>query len=144
MIKCIFSLCAEGITIDQMTNLVSVYNIMEEITSKGYPSATPYLAMYHVLTKDKDDPREIDCKVRITNNTEVVFESPTRVNFLDQQRARIIGKVGGLIIPNPGSLFVELLYGEDVLDKQEIPLKSVGAGVLIQPEVVRKKKNKGL
>jgi hypothetical protein len=37
MIKPILTLCAEGVVIDRETNNVSVFNILEQLSSPGFP-----------------------------------------------------------------------------------------------------------
>lgn len=119
-------LCAENVIRDAETNKISVFNIFEKIASPGFPLFIQKLLVFNRIERAKDDPRQIDCELKIMNNDIELLKKPLRVDFQDRMRNRTIVDISGLTVPNPGILKVILSYAERDLNSYEIIVNRIG------------------
>lgn len=106
---------AQGVSIDQSTNQVSVFNILEDISSEDYPVVLDHcvaLALWNA--EDGDDGRDFQTVVRVTLPDGNTHDAPA--NFtMRTPRHRSTLRIQGLPIPSPGEVRFDVeLNGQHV------------------------------
>ncbi|MDD5681270.1 MAG: hypothetical protein PHI59_08545 [Candidatus Omnitrophica bacterium] len=124
MIKSTIMLCAEGIVRDTESNNISVFNILEQFTSEGFPLFIQKFYVFNYLERELADPSQIDCQVIITNNNAELASVPIHIDFLDKLRNRAIVTVNGLAILNPGRLTARMMLNGVELGSYKIDVVS--------------------
>ncbi|SRR5713101_6171815 len=115
---------AEGVVVDSETNLVSLFNVLEEITPLGFPFLIPRLTVVATTQRDEGDPPvPADCSMRFLLDQDLLLEAPADINFRDRPRNRFKLTIGGLLIPRPGKLTVSLVVGGATLNSYAIAVR---------------------
>jgi len=108
-------LCAEGVIVDQRSNNVSVFTILEEVTPEELPIVLAQFVVLAILERDEGDPEKCDCTLALSLNDEGMFEQDMVVDFQSKRRVRQMLHFGGVAIEKPGTLTASLeLGGEEV------------------------------
>jgi hypothetical protein len=126
MLGCRLAICAEAVVRDAATNAVSVFNIIEEISSQTFPRALPKLSCLFLLHRDANDDPLYNGLVRIIDNGVETTAIPLEIDFKDKLVNRNIVVLGGLPISGPGELRVSLLVEGVERASWSIPVKQVG------------------
>lgn len=112
MIRAKLLLCAEGIVIDQRSNNVSAFEILEQLNPPSLPIVHPKMVVLSVLERDEGDPDKVPVTIRFSiAGSEIVNQIITH-NFHDKKRSRNMFTVGGLPISQPGILEISM-YRDD-------------------------------
>ena len=116
MPKLEYFLVADSVSVDQFTNTVSVFHVVEQIRSREFPVHIPRLVCISSLNIEKDDVgKEHQLTVRIKNPSGG-FENPNRTNFTaEKRRQRFIAHLINFKIDGPGQLLFELLVNDEHL-----------------------------
>lgn len=117
MISSSLMFCADGIIRDANKNSISAFNIFEEVTPEGLPLIYPRFMVFALLHRDTGDQTEIACTLRISIGGKTFFEKTFRVDFQDKKRNRTIVNIGGLVIPNFGTLETSLWLDQHLLNQ---------------------------
>ena len=128
-----FFVVSESVGVDQRTNKVSVFNILEEILTTRFPIIVPYcvaVSLWH--REDRDQDQDFQCILRITLPSGEPHDFTT--NFrLNRPRHRVLQYMQGLPLNREGQLQFELLLNGNhaashtVLVTQARPLDVVGS-----------------
>lgn len=130
MIESKILLCADGIVRDAESNNISIFNIIEELSSRGFPTFRPNFSCFSSLERATEDSQEYDLQLKVFNNSVELATINAHVNFQDKMRNRLIIGIQGLVIPDPGILKIILYDGERALNSYAITVKHIG-----QPEL---------
>ena len=133
MIEHIWSvLCSSSVT-DQDTNLVSMFNIIEQLNIQGEPKSDGRLGLGLELVSlwsrsDEDVPNEAISRLSVYSpSEEIVLHHEQKVDLMDHERMRVRTFIQGLTISEPGRYkFIIELESDDENDWREvasIPLK---------------------
>ena len=100
-----YFIVSESIAIDSQTNRVSIFNVLEEIQSPGFPTLLPNTAIIAVwIAEAGDDQRDFQVVFSVAAPGE---NEPRRfpVNFrIPQARARTVIQLVGYPVPGPGEI----------------------------------------
>jgi hypothetical protein len=126
-------LCAEGVVVDQLTNNLSVFNILDELHFQTLPAILPKMVIISVLDRDQDDPAKYEARLKIDLAGLKVMEMPIEYNFQNRSRTRNMITMGGLPITSPGVMEIHL-------DKDDVKLASytIYIAVPLAPTVDKK------
>jgi hypothetical protein len=104
-------LAAAGIIRDADTNVISAYNIIEQITAQSFPFLMPEM---HVLCvwKKEDGEDNIQCQFRVTLNGNVLHDVPSTITFGNSYAYRSIIRLLGTVITGPGVLRFEFTIAD--------------------------------
>lgn len=120
-------LCAMGVVVDQNTNNVSIFNILESLSSPGFPLFVQKIDLLCVLERDAKDKNKVELELRINNNKAVeLFKGPLKVDFQDKFRNRSIVNLNGMAIPNPGKLNFVLYHDNKELAAYSVEINQIG------------------
>ena len=121
-------ICAEQCVIDGPTNRVSIFNLLEEVKSPTFPAAL-YLTTILTLWEREPTEEDIDASVVIRLNDTELFRNPLRVSFQGLPRCRAIAVLGGLTLPSPGLLSIEVSGGPDLSQTWRVNVEQPPAAV---------------
>jgi hypothetical protein len=121
--------CAESAAIDQTTNRLSIFRVMEEIGSPAFPGAWPQMWIIAAGIRDENDPSVYNLTMRITltGQQQPIVAAPFMIDFQNRSRARALGQIAGLVLPNPGVLRFSLSDGTSELGFWEVTVTQLGS-----------------
>ena len=131
--------CAESAAIDQATNRVSIFHVIEEILSPVLPGAWPQMLVVAVGIREDGEPSVFNMTLRVTltGREQPLLEGPFMIDFQNRPRARALGQIAGLVLPGPGVLRFAIFYGDREMAAWDINVTQIGAPVVInQPAPV--------
>jgi len=109
MLRLEYFVVAESHSVDQITNRVSIFNVLEEVQSPTFPVVIPQLvavALWHAEAEDIERDFQSTVRLRTPDGALRPFEQ----NFtMVGPRLRTIALVVGLEIKEPGIMEIELL-----------------------------------
>ena len=123
--KPLYMLCADGIVIDRRTNNVSLFNVVEEINSVGFPLLVNKLYAICLIHREIHDEDMTDAHFEFKLENKVLLRANTNITFQQKQRTRVVLEVSGLVIPVPGTLKVSLLRDREVIACNEIEVHKI-------------------
>ena len=111
--KCLQLICAQSVITDKTTNQVSIFNIVEYLTSNLFPFQIPVLALFISLEREEVDPLSVFLSLRILIDEIQLFNHPIQVSFIE-----------GLLINKSGTLNFLIEYNNVVLKSYSFSIKS--------------------
>jgi hypothetical protein len=124
--KCIISFAAEGIIRDAQTNNISAFNILENLSSPGFPLFIQKIFFFSLLDKETEVENMFHFNLILKNNDNILIEVPVDSNFQEQARNRQIIEIGALPIPAPGVLHFQLMKESIELCTYSISIQQIG------------------
>lgn len=116
----LFCACAHSCAIDENSKRLSIFNVIEQINSTGFPVAAPPLFFIASILKERGDKDEINLQLVIDLDGEEIAHLPLSASFLGKPRNRTIAEIGGLLVPSPGQLNFCVKNGSKVLSRWPI------------------------
>lgn len=103
-----YFLVAESVSVDQQTNRISFFNVVEQVSSSKFPATIPQIiAVAGWNTDEGDDKKDFQVTVRITSPGGEPKDF--HLNFrMGAKRSRAILVFQGIKLAGPGKLVVEL------------------------------------
>lgn len=106
MIRPKLLLCAEGVVVDQKSNNVSAFNILQQLNFNTLPVAFPKMVILSVLERDAGDSDKWNGEIRISLASSDILNQPLKHDFHGLPRSRSMMTIGGLPITQPGTMEV--------------------------------------
>src|SRR5690348_4396160 len=106
-----FFFCAEGASIDQTTNNLSVFNLIEEVNAPNFPVLIQNLCLVFMARRKKGEAAKQTIIIRLAfkgQNTPP-FDNPFPVDFNTFYRTRGVLRMQGMTIQQPSDLVVSIL-----------------------------------
>lgn len=136
--KCVLSVCADSAALDKAANTVSLFSIIDVVSTMSFPYSISNLAMLFILKKEAGDRKTATGQITLTfhphDNVEVQEKGsvPVKFDFEGKPNLRVLIRAEGVTIDGPGTLYSrifqkELLIGEwaiEVNQKTERPVRS--------------------
>ncbi len=111
---------SEGVSIDQLTNQLSLFNILEQVASTKFPFPLPFAAAVSLwVAEDGDDSRDFQCLLRVILPNGIQHEFTSNFNFR-ARRHRVIQRLEGLPINVTGVLRFEVLLNGEYIASHEV------------------------
>ena len=133
MIRTQYAICAERVVRDANSNTVSIFEVVEEIQSPGFPRLVPMIMAVWVLERDAGDPQQPPAALRLIHNGAELHRTDLTVDFQDVNRTRAFVRLGGLVLPGPGTLRFSFLLDGEERAFYNIEVRQVGGeGLIVQ------------
>ena len=118
-----YFLVADSVSVDQFTNTVSVFHVIEQIRAPKFPVHIPRFACVSSLNIEEEGfGKDYQLTVNIKNPSGKEGE-PNRINFTaEKRRQRFIAHLVNFKIDGPGQLLFELLLNEDRIASHTIDI----------------------
>src|SRR5690349_1315053 len=107
-------LVAQGITRDADSDTISIYNILEGVAAEGFPLFVGHLSFFCLLEKTANEPNEYTGIFSISLGGTELASQPVPLNFGGRQRNRVIIRIPGTVLPNPGDLVFRLVIPDRI------------------------------
>jgi len=121
---------SEGVSVDQLTNQLSLFSVLEEVTPPDFPFLLPSAAAVSLWMKEAgDDDRDFQCMLRVTlpDGSHREFTSNFRFRA---RRHRVILKIQGLPLNEPGMLRFEVLLNGEYAASHEVDVLRINSAEL--------------
>lgn len=119
--KALFTICAEDSIRDADSNQISLINIIEEIQGPNFPAMHSGLCFVCLIEKEPSDEKtQYNSSFSVRLNEKVLLSQEIPIDFQQLTRTRFIFKLRGLVIPQVGTLVMDL-----VIEDPENPLATV-------------------
>jgi hypothetical protein len=136
-VNVLFALCAAGITVDRYSNRLSIFNLIEQIVSPGFPAWLPEVTFLVVLRRENNEAGQFQARaeIRVGDNA---IGAPTQVavDFEGGNTARQIMNFQGIPVPAPGELTFRLFLPDNQVATVTIPVTRAGANVVAPAQPV--------
>ena len=125
MIRARLLLCSESVLQDELTNLLSLVNLIEEVSAPRFPVVLPRFAILVLLERDPTDPAEYPCHLRLNLADDLTAQAPIQVKFGAALVHRVVVRSHGVGIPHEGLLTLSFVTGDQVLVSSQIKVTRV-------------------
>jgi len=97
---------ANSASVDQTSNQLSIFNVIEQISGLKFPAPSPVTTLCMLLARETRDPDTADLMLEgtIDGNSERLFRGGFKADFKGKKRVRIVAQIPPYIIPTPGTL----------------------------------------
>ena len=132
-----FVIAAGSASIDQGTNQISIFSVIEDVGTASFPLAFSCF-LCALLRKGSRENDTIDIRVQATlsGHPEPLVTSPgIPINFQGKQRARIVAQLSPIVIPEPGELVLSILVKNTVIGHWKIQVNKLSSPVNIGLDV---------
>jgi hypothetical protein len=120
--------CAVSYAVDQHSNAVSLFNIVERIAVPAFPSGLPEVCLVAMLSRGGDGPR-VPLRLMASLGQYTLLNEPFEVAFSEDGLARGFGRLGGLPLPEAGTVVFALWRGNQKLGECRIAVCEAAAAV---------------
>lgn len=127
MIKPLIILCSDAVVIDKDSNNASIFNILENLNSSGFPLFLQKFDFFVLLQRTDADPQRINLNLKIYNNETMLLDHRMNVDFQQKLKNRVTIHINGIAIPNPGILKAVLFYNDAELGSYDIAVSQIGS-----------------
>jgi hypothetical protein len=119
--------CSDSFSIDQATNRLSLFHIIDRISAPSFPVVIPGMALCAVWERDQHDPITVEYDMKIMLDAQHLAKMTGQIDFRGHDRARAVGKVQGFRLPNPGRIKILIEVGGVELAKWEMDAQGPAA-----------------
>jgi hypothetical protein len=121
---------SEGVSVDQFTNQLSLFSVLEEVTPPDFPFVLPSAAAVSLWMKEAgDDDRDFQCMLRVTLTDGSQREFTSNFRFR-ARRHRVIQRIQGLPLNEPGVLRFEVLLNGEYKASHEVDVLRINPAEL--------------
>ena len=121
----LFAACENGI-IDAQSKMLSVINIMNEVSAAGFPIVLPKVSAAGILDREAAEPTTFDCRLVISLNGEELANLPWGIDFQGKSRLQACATFQGLLIATAGKLRFALMHQATTIGAWELNIISLG------------------
>lgn len=120
-----FFIVSEELSVDQQTNRLSIFNVLEQVSSPNFPSMLiAAVAVSLWVAEPGDDERDFQCTLRIIPPSGDQREFTTNFTFRSR-RHRVIQRLQGFPLNEPGVLRFEVLLNGEYQARHEVDVERI-------------------
>ncbi len=123
-----YVVCATSFSVDGKTNQLSLFHVLDEISSPTFPLQIERLAIASLFEREAGDDPVQTYVLTMSLNGSLLASFTMRVDFQGSRRNRSVNTVERLAIPMPGSVLVSITQHSTVLARWMMPALQVGTG----------------
>jgi hypothetical protein len=121
-----FSVCAQSVSIDQLTSRLSIFNVLDQITVPAFPVFISELTFVALLRREHEEETEqFKCQLSVMQNGKQGATADSAVRFGGASVARLIFNFSGLAIQSPGDVDFNLTLPSGEVHTLAIPINQV-------------------
>ena len=123
MIKCNYLILSEWITLDQITWLASVYNVLEKFSSSEFPFVVTKIAMLAFFERKPNDPYTYEIERKLFNNESLIKEDKVSVDFKDKLKHKRVNIFQWLEIKESWELRLSVYHNWKEINRYSIEVE---------------------
>lgn len=128
-----FVTCAQSLSVDQRSNALSLFHVIEELNIPAFPSALPYMAVVAFFQRTNDEPNDPEgIQIILALGEEELVRQPLVASFQGRLRMKVIAEIAGIVLGAPGVLNVTIQYREEARSTWPIIINNIARPV-VQP-----------
>lgn len=116
------AVCVETVVRDAETNSISVFGIIEEFRSAGFPAIVPKFSTLIIVEGDETDPNEFTCQVEFTLNGTRFGSGTVNSSFNDSLRSRVMIVANALPLSEVGMFVATWTINGQTVASYRIPV----------------------
>jgi len=125
MIRSKICLVADGVIRDAQTNVISIFNLTEVLVAQGFPLLIQKLSFFALWEKEPNDPNVHQGAFSVAMNDKPLMSQEIHIDFQENLRNRTIIVLGGLVIPEPGTLAFTLSLKDGAQARYVVEINAV-------------------
>jgi len=143
MISAIFSLFCKSVSHNQLTNNVSISEILEELNSEKLPASFNEPSVFIILFKrEHSDPEKSKFIIKISNNKHKIYDQEVPMDFQGKFRLRNEIHFNNFPILEHGLLLFEVFHNNKLLTSYPVEINKGQKNSQKLPELKQTKKRK--
>lgn len=99
-----YFLCAQLVSIDRDSNNISLFNVLEEASSPGFPLLIPHVRAVLALERPEKGDEAVNLTLHITQGDRTLETVALEGAFRSSKRLRLLLQMHGLVIEVPGAV----------------------------------------
>lgn len=125
MIKANYLILSEWITLDQITWLASVHNVLEKFSSPEIPFTVNKIAMLAFFERKPNDPYTYEIQWKLSNNETLIKEDKVTVDFKDRLKHKRVNIFQGVEIKEQWDLKLSVYHDWKEINRYVIEVEKV-------------------
>lgn len=98
---------ANSVSVDQQRNTLSIFHIIEELSSPAFPFALPSFFVAALFSRTGEEPNVAEgAEIVISHDGREILRHALTLNFQGRLRLRTVVEVGGLAVAGSGTLLI--------------------------------------
>lgn len=126
MPKLLFCILSRGISVDQATNAISLFELVEGQEALQFPASTEALVFLAAFQKSDSDAEKYDVLFKVELSGEALMQQGIDLDFGGKTRTHLIVRMGGIVVPKAGELKVSLEGAFDGIASASFEIKQSG------------------
>ena len=110
MIKCNYLILSEWITLDQITWLASIYNVLEKFSSSEFPFLVNKISMLAFFERTTKESSKFEIEWKLFNNDTSIKIDKVPVDFNEKLKHKWINIFQGVEIKEPWELRLSIYH----------------------------------
>lgn len=98
------AICAQGVAVDQLSNRLSLFNILETIQAQSFPVVLPELVFVVLLRREPEEPSQFDTEVQVLLGDLNIGKLSAQVDFKNSLTSRHIINFQPFLVQGPGEM----------------------------------------
>jgi hypothetical protein len=115
----LFALASRSASVDTQSGLLSIFEVLESINAPQLPALLQEFVFITLLERADGEPDLHDGTIVLSLDGQVLHSQKMPIDFGKRKRSRLLVRLGGLEIPRPGILSVQI-EGQDRAAQVEI------------------------
>ena len=115
MLKVHYITCAASSAVDGKTNKLSLFHVLDEISSPTYPLRLGSFCVASLFERETSEDAIQSYAVAISLNGALLASFTMKLDFQSARRNRTVNTIAGLTIPGPGALSINIVQRKNVL-----------------------------
>lgn len=123
MIKANYLILSEWISLDQITGLASIHNILEKFSSPEFPFTVNKIAMLAFFERKPNDPYTYEIQWKLLNNESLIKEDKVAVDFKDKLKHKRVNIFQWIEIQEPWDLRLSIYHDGKEINRYTIEVE---------------------
>ncbi len=128
-----FALCAQTVSVDRVSNRISIFNVVDHIATPALPIIVPTITFVAIVESEREESVSYKGSFEVRTNDNVRFRSEVPVNFVNGQLARVVIAMNGVRIQEYGTLSFRFTIPDKATAEVQLPVVNVAQKVPAAP-----------
>lgn len=125
-----FFATAQGVVVDQRSNGLSLFNVIEDLGAPAFPFILPPLSLALSVQREGDEPDDVLLEIELKLDDHQLISAKVNGHFQGRPMLRIVSDLQGILVPAPGLLNLFVRYEGEELARWTIRLSHIGKPAL--------------